>query len=227
MELPDILQNPTMRIHQSYYFGILIELTLAASSHTLSSLQLPSTTDHNHTFSGLLLPNSSNTKPSLLSLLLPNAATVNTTLLSLQLAGCAATNDTLSISSSRPSLLPLDPYSYEVPNSLVTVTTYSYVAAIPEACARLCISKANRYMLLNVRNFEEPIRQHLKYSSLSIDLTLNPWSTMTWDMWRATLKGLEHFVSAYQAVGLDFDIVIRDPKGAGEWMTGVGRMGSL
>lgn len=171
-----------MRIHQCYYFGILIHLcesTLAAPSHTLSSLQLPNAIDDNRRFPGLQLPNASHTNVSSPSLLLPN---VNTTLISLQLTDCVTTNATLPIGSSRHSLLPSDPYSYEVPNTHITVTTYSYVAAIPEACARICISKANRFMLLNVRNYEELISRHLKYSSLSTDLTLNPWSTMTWDM---------------------------------------------
>jgi len=76
-------------------------------------------------------------------------------------------------------------------------------------------------------NFEEPIRQHPKYSSLSIDLTLNPWTLMTWDMWRATLVGLDHFVSNYQAVGMLFDVEIRDSKGGEEFLTGLGRLGSL
>lgn len=50
---------------------------------------------------------------------------------------------------------------------------------------------------------------------------------MTWDMWRATLVGLDHFVSNYQAVGMLFDVEIRDSKGGEEFLTGLGRLGSL
>lgn len=34
-------------------------------------------------------------------------------------------------------------------------------------------------------------------------------------------------MAAYRSVGLDFDVEVRDGKGGGEWMTGVGRMGGL
>lgn len=219
-----------MRIYQGYCPGTLIHLCgfiLAALSQASPALRLPSAAKDHITLPGSPLLNLSDYVSSPPFILPPDATNANASLHSLPLSACTVTNNPLSVKSSRHSLLPPDPYTYVVPNSLVTVTIYAYSAAIPEGCARICITKANREMTLHVRNSHEPIGRHLKYSSLLVDLTLNAWPMMTWEMWRATLMGLEHFIASFQTVGLEFDVESRDLTSGELWMVGVGRMGSV
>jgi len=136
-----------------------------------------------------------------------------------------------SLSLPRPrinsTLAPPDPFTYHVPNSLITVTFYDYSKTIPEACVQICFTKATRETSMHMRDIKAAIGRHLQYNSLHVSLSLNPWSLMTWSMWNATIEGLRHFLAIAESVGFDFDVEYGDPSVKEPYLVAVGRLGSL
>ena len=136
------------------------------------------------------------------------------------------------LSISRPSLNyslpPPDPYEYHVPNSPITVTFHSYQKSIPEACARLCISKATREINLHRGKYSHDIiERHLTYQALCTRLFINPWPMMEWGMWNATVIALSHFVSISSDLGMQFDVELDDPSGGDRFVIGLGELSKL
>ena len=46
-----------------------------------------------------------------------------------------------------------------------------------------------------------------QYGSVDVRLLLHPGPSMTWGMWKETITGIGHFVTHYQFLDMDFDIV--------------------
>ena len=122
------------------------------------------------------------------------------------------------------TVLPPDEYTYQVPNTLITVTFYDYAKPLTEACVQICITKALFDVKSHMHELEQIIGRSLEYKALGVVLTLNPWSMMTWDMWDATTQGLRHFMDITPPVGLDFDVEKRDRPGMEPYLVGTGRL---
>ena len=137
-------------------------------------------------------------------------------------------NQTYNLSLPNPkfnyTVLPPDEYTYQVPNTLITVTFYDYSKPLPEACVQICITKAVFDVKSHMHELEQIIGRSLEYKALGVVLTLNPWSMMTWDMWDATTQGLRHFMDITPPVGLDFDVEKRDRPGMEPYLIGTGRL---
>lgn len=46
-----------------------------------------------------------------------------------------------------------------------------------------------------------------QYGSVDVRLLLHPGPSMTWGMWKEAITGIGHFVTHYQFLDMDFDIV--------------------
>ena len=125
------------------------------------------------------------------------------------------------------SIHPADPYTYRVPDTSVKVVFYDYGDRMEESCAQLCLNKASRDVPMYGRDPTKRIGRGLNYNAFQVFLTLNPWSTMEWGMWSATLKALTRFVEIYVPVEFEFDVTIENPAGGDDYIVGLGRFGSL
>ena len=49
--------------------------------------------------------------------------------------------------------------------------------------------------------------QERQYDCVDVKLLLHPGPSMTWEMWEEAIRGITGFVTHYQFLDMDFDIV--------------------
>ena len=49
--------------------------------------------------------------------------------------------------------------------------------------------------------------QERQYGSVDVKLLLHPGPSMTWGMWKEAVKDIAEFVTHYQFLDMDFDVV--------------------
>ena len=107
----------------------------------------------------------------------------------------------------RRSMEPPNPCYYRSAGSLQILKFYDYGPQIQDRYnVYSSLQKAAREVRGNVLQDVMGLRER-KYDSADVLLLLHPGPTMTWGMWEEAIKGVTEFVSYYEALDLDFDII--------------------
>ena len=105
------------------------------------------------------------------------------------------------------SMQPPDPCYYRSAGSSQILKFYGYGAQIQ---ARYDVYKSLQEAAREVRGHVSQDAMGLwerHYGSADVLLLLHPGPIMTWDMWKEAIRGITEFVTHYQALDMDFDII--------------------
>lgn len=113
----------------------------------------------------------------------------------------------LSSSSELASIQPPNPCYYRPAGSSQILKLYDYGAQIIDwhdvyYSLQRAARDAERYAMEKVMGGGE--RQ---YGSVDVRLLLHPGPSMTWGIWYEAVRGIAQFVTHYQFLDMDFDIV--------------------
>lgn len=107
----------------------------------------------------------------------------------------------------RLSMRPPEPCYYRSPGSSQILKFYGYGAQITAWLdVYKSLQQASRDAL---RHGSDEIMgwRERRYESVNVKLLLNPGPTMTWEMWDQAIWSMTEFVTRYQFLDMDFDIV--------------------
>lgn len=107
----------------------------------------------------------------------------------------------------RLSMRPPDPCYYRSPGSSQILKFYGYgVQIIAWHDVYKSLKSAARDALRHASGEIMGWRER-QYGSANVKLLLHPGPAMTWDMWDEAILGMAEFVTHYQFLDMDFDIV--------------------
>lgn len=105
------------------------------------------------------------------------------------------------------SIVPPDPCYYKPAGSSQVLKFYGYGAEI--------IARPDVYTSL--QSAARDVKRHAsdevmgwwerQYASVNVRLLLHPGPSMTWGMWNAAIRGMAEFVTHYQFLDMDFDVM--------------------
>ena len=105
------------------------------------------------------------------------------------------------------SMQPPNPCYYRSAGSLQILKFYGYGGQIQ---ALHDVYKTLQQAARDVRGHDLQDVMGLReqrYGSADVLLLLHPGPTMTWDMWEEAIRGVTEFVTYYEALDMDFDII--------------------
>lgn len=104
------------------------------------------------------------------------------------------------------SKLPPDPFYFPVPASDLVIRFEGFGGVISPSDVQFCLLQAANIVNTHFGSDEPMSVAAFQTNSGSVRLKLYPSGRLTWGEWGAVVRGITHFVAAYEFVDLDFYI---------------------